>query len=127
MRPKLVRFLATAPVISSLMRPTIEQGFRSAGFPPGVSWAAMQHTLRCAAAIDFAENRAIFEAVRAPTFMAWTGDDRIIEAAVPEELAGVVPDGPRLVWATGGHASIKKRAAELAEGLAPWLAEVGGF
>lgn len=120
-RPRLAEFMATAPGLSTLTRPFIESGFRKAGFPPGVSWSAMQHTLRCAAAIDFAENRAIFTAVRVPTLVAWTEDDALIEPAVSVELAAAVPDGPRLCWPTGGHASIKKRAVELAAGLQEWL------
>ena len=120
-RPGLTRTLVTTPVLSTLARPLIVRGFRAAGFPPGVSWAAMQHTLRCAAAIDFAENRSIFRAVQAPTLVAWTEDDALIEAAVSTELAAEMPDGPRLSWASGGHASVKSRAAELAEGLAAWL------
>jgi len=123
-RPRLAEFMATAPGLSVLTRPLIEAGFRSAGFPPGVSWPAMQHTLRCAAAIDFAENRAIFSAVRAPTLVAWTEDDALIEPAVSVELAAAVPDGPRLCWPTGGHASVKKRAVELAEGMQAWLDEL---
>ena len=123
-RPRLAEFMATAPVLSALTRPLIESGFRRAGFPPGVSWSAMQHTLRCAAAIDFAENRAIFSAVRVPTLVAWTEDDALIEPAVSVELAAAVPDGPRLCWPTGGHASIKKRATELAAGLQAWMSDI---
>ncbi|MFT5681762.1 MAG: pimeloyl-ACP methyl ester carboxylesterase [Myxococcota bacterium] len=120
-RPGLTCALATAPVISTLVRPLITKGFRQAGFPPGVSWSAMQHTLRCAAAIDFAENQAIYAAVRAPTLVAWTEDDRLIESAISTALAAAVPGGPRLSWPTGGHASVKSRAMELAEGLSAWL------
>lgn len=123
-RPGLTRTLVTTPVLSTLARPLIVRGFRAAGFPPGVSWPAMQHTLRCAAAIDFDENRAIFSAVQAPTLVAWTEDDLLIEAAISTELAAAMPDGPRLSWPTGGHASVKSRAAELAEGLSAWLATI---
>ncbi len=120
-RPGLTRLLATAPVLSTLARPMITQGFRQAGFPPGISWPAMQHTLRCAAAIDFAENQAIYAAVRAPTLVAWTEDDALIEPEISQALAAAVPDGPRLCWPSGGHASVKTRAVELAAGLSEWL------
>ena len=121
----LISRIASAPVLSTVMRPLVVRGFQQLGFPRGISWEAMQHTLRCAAAIDFSGLRESFASVSAPTMVAWTEDDALIETAVFEELATALPDGPRVSWPTGGHASVKSRAAELAAVMRPWLLSLG--
>ena len=56
-------------------------------------------------------------ALRAPTLTAFCDDDPFIEPEIQEELGALVPVGPRLRWAEGGHNVQKTHAVEVAEAL----------
>lgn len=114
--------LLAVPGLSRVMRPVLRKAFERFGFR-GHPDEALIHTLRIVAALDFEENRELAAKVVAPTLIAWTDDDPIVEARVGQELAGVLPHGPRLRFESGGHNLQKSRAVELGAALGEWLAE----
>lgn len=123
-RAKPMRRLApliAVPVLSRVMRPVLRKAFERFGFR-GHSDEALIHTLRIVAELDFRRNRELAARVTAPTLVAWTGDDPIVEARVCEELGAVLPAGPRLGFPSGGHNPQKSRAVELGAALSGWLA-----
>lgn len=113
--------LLAVPGLSRVMRPVLRKAFERFGFR-GHSDEALMHTLRIVSALDFERNRGFAARVAAPTMVAWTHDDPIVEARVGEELAAVLPDGPRLRFESGGHNLQKSRAVELGAALSEWLA-----
>lgn len=112
--------LLAVPGLSWAMRPVLRKAFEHFGFR-GHSDEALLHTLRIVAALDFERNREFAARVVAPTLVAWTGDDPIVEARVGEELAARLPAGPRLRFESGGHNLQKGRAVELGAELVAWL------
>lgn len=123
-RAKPMRRLApliAVPGVSRLMRPVLRKAFSRFGFR-GHPDEALIHTLRIVAALGFVKNRELASRVAAPTLVAWTADDPIVEARVGQELAAALPEGPRLRFETGGHNLQKSQAVELGAALSGWLA-----
>ena len=110
-RYRLGRWLLTKP---------LRKGFVEAGFSSKISDQQLHYTVADAGALSFEDHRARVEALRVPTLVAWTEDDRLIETPISEELAEACPPGPRLRWPTGGHNPQKHRAVELAAALSAW-------
>lgn len=95
--------------------------FIASGFSRQLSEAERVHTMRCAAAMDFAQHGRNAEAAQAPALVAWAEDDTLVPAELTRELAARLPEGPRLAFPTGGHALQKTRATEIGEALLGWL------
>jgi pimeloyl-ACP methyl ester carboxylesterase len=119
--PKWPARLLAFPPLRPLLMPAVRSGFQSMGFAKGISDAAMVHTLRCAAGLDFELLGRAYRGFRGPTLLAYAEDDRLIEPAISEALEAVLADGPRLRFATGGHGLVKTRAAEVGGGLAAFV------
>lgn len=115
--------LIAVPGLSRVMRPVLRKAFERFGFR-GHPDEALIHTLRVVAVLDFQRNRGFAGRVTAPTLVAWTDDDPIVEARVGEELAALLPGGPRLHFESGGHNLQKSRAVELGAALSDWLASL---
>jgi len=114
------RLMARAVSLPLLGRPTLalfRAAMRSVGFPPSVTDAELEHTLRCVAAVDFATQARNTTKLSLPTLSAWAEDDTFIERAVFEEHAAKLPAGQRLTFPKGGHNLQKSHAVELAEAL----------
>lgn len=95
------------------LQPITRAAFRNAGFRHS-SMAAIRNGTLLAAAVDFSTLGAAYRDLHCPTLLAWAEDDVLIEPAIYEELAAVLPEGPRLRWPTGGHNIQKSHAEELA-------------
>jgi len=119
-RPDAARLLTWPPVRRWIL-PSMREGFRRAGFPSSLGDGDMIQSARVFASLDFSDIREAAFAVRAPTFIAWAEDDPLVESAVGLSLSQVLPTGPRLAFATGGHNIQKTRAVELADALVAWL------
>lgn len=113
---RLLAPLLKVPGLSRAMRPVLRGTFERFGFR-GHRDEALRQTLRVVEALDFDENRGFATRVVAPTLVAWCEDDPIVESAIGEALAAVLPDGPRLRFADGGHNPQKTRAIELGAAL----------
>lgn len=113
--------LLSIPGVPRLMRRTLEAGFEKAGFPTSLTHEQRLLTMRSSGWISFRENRRNLERLTCPTLVAWAADDRLVEDAVSQDLAAMVPDGPRLRFETGGHNFQKTRAVELGEALGAWV------
>ncbi|MCB9596461.1 MAG: alpha/beta hydrolase [Sandaracinaceae bacterium] len=119
-RPELARPLTWRPV-QRLVLPELRRGFARAGFPASTPEGEMIQCTRVFGSLDFAHNRAAAFGVRAPSLIAWAEDDALVEPAIGLSLSQVLPDGPRLPFATGGHNIQKTRAVELADALRAWM------
>jgi pimeloyl-ACP methyl ester carboxylesterase len=58
------------------------------------------------------------------TLIAWAQDDEHIQREIPEELAGLCGDGPRLEFTGGGHNLQKTRADEISASMMTWITDV---
>ncbi len=105
--------LATGRLTGRLVRPLLPRAFELVGFPRRWGPDQLVHTLRCAAALDFAGWGATVAALPMPALVAWAGDDPLIPAEISAELAALAPAGPRLAFETGGHNIQKTHAVEL--------------
>lgn len=115
--PQRAARLIDAPVVGPLARRALPGAFRRVGFPPVWPVDVLAHSLRVAAAFDFAPWRAALARLRLPTLVAWTADDPLVLPEYGEALARATPDGPRLTFPTGGHNPQKHHAEALARAL----------
>lgn len=113
--------LTRVPGVSRVMRLVLRKTFERFGFR-GHHDEALLQTLRIIEVFDFDEVRRFAVRVVAPTLVAWCEDDPIVENAIGEALAAVLPAGPRLRFPSGGHNPQKTRAVELGEALVGWVA-----
>jgi pimeloyl-ACP methyl ester carboxylesterase len=117
--PLVNRGLAT-PLLRRPLMARVRADFIRAGFSRATPDAEIRRSLRVVAAVDFPLIERAVAALRVPTLLAACADDRLIEAAITDELAAALPAGPRLRFATGGHNPQKTWACEIAEVLGPW-------
>lgn len=110
------------PTRSKLTMPALRRTFRVAGFRGRYPDEALLHTVHGAAAVDMAAHARRLRALRAPTAVVWCDDDPLIEPEIPAALDALLPAGPRLHFADGGHNPQKHHALELAAALAAWPA-----
>jgi len=104
-----------------LLMPVLRRGFALMGFRGAYPDSALLHTLHGVAALDIKVHAQRLRALRLPSALIWCQDDPLIEATVPEALVRVLPDGPRLCFAHGGHNPQKHQAIEIADALTHWL------
>lgn len=116
----LGRVLAV-PGAGRLLRRNVRKGFVRAGFPRSTPDREMVAALIDASALDFAQHEANLKALDVPTMLAWADDDKLVEPAIGEQIAALVPEGPRLRWTSGGHNIQKTHAAELGEALVQFV------
>ncbi len=125
-RPRwLLRLIALAlrgRVSRWLLMPILRRSFGAIGFPRSTPDHSMVQTMQWTANLDFPANRANVARLTMPTLLASTDDDPFITPRISEELAGVLPPGPRLRWPQGGHNMQKTCATELGQALVEWLA-----
>lgn len=124
LRPRMTAALLGSP-LRPAFTPVMRVAFRSAGFPRNISTEALQHTVRCAAETDFSQVERALSALRIPTLLASASDDPLIEPAIQTTLGEAAPPGPRLCFATGGHGTVKTRAAEISDAIRSWVAQEG--
>lgn len=113
LRVRTVGRLLRIPGSDALLRPILRRAFVAAGFSRKLPPSALTSTMRDAASVDFGVHAARLGRLSVPTLVAWANDDALVEPEQAEAIAGLVPDGPRLHWAEGGHNVQKTRAAVL--------------
>ncbi len=113
-------WMMAVPPLAALMRKPLATGFANSGFR---GWEHAQHVqaLRVAGSFRFGHHARHVDALRLPTMVAWTGDDKLIEESVSQDLYWRCPPGPRIRFPTGGHNLQKTRAVELAEAISAWV------
>ncbi len=124
-RPARLQRILTIPGARHLLMPALRSGFKRAGFSASLTDATLLYATADAAALDFDRHAAhLAELAKRdlPSLVAWATDDRLIETAILDELAELVPTGPRLRFDSGGHNIQKTRATEIGEALATWVA-----
>ena len=119
----LVSALLRLPPVATRAAPRLRREFERMGFK-GYTDAQHVHAMHCVAAMHFRVHRRHLDALRLPTLVAWTADDRLVEDAVGEALYWRTPHGPRVRFATGGHNLQKTRAVELAQALVAWTGQL---
>jgi pimeloyl-ACP methyl ester carboxylesterase len=113
------------PTRARLTLPALRRVFRMSGFRGPYPDEALIHTLHGVAAVDLAVHARRLHAVAVPTAVVWCEDDPLIEPEIPAALDALLPAGPRLRFADGGHNPQKHHALEVAEALAAWLSPTG--
>ncbi len=121
-RPPVLSRLLRTPLLGGATRRALPRAFAALGFPPTIPLPDLAWSVHCAGAIDWARHAANLRAIRVPCLVAWAEDDPIVEAAIAEELAAALPEGPRLRFPDGGHALQKHHAVEIGEALRRWKA-----
>jgi pimeloyl-ACP methyl ester carboxylesterase len=117
--PRVLDLVLRTP-LHRLLMPVAVRGFRKAGFRDATA-ETVRSTLAAVSRVSFPEVGRTLARLRVPTLVAWTGDDRMVEAAIGEDLYWAVPPGPRILFETGGHKLLKTRAVELADALCAWV------
>jgi pimeloyl-ACP methyl ester carboxylesterase len=119
-RPDLGRRLMASPAAPLLM-PLIRMGFRSAGFPRGITDQTILGSMEYAGSLSFGRFREDLSRVRCPSAVIWAADDPLIEAEVSIQLERLLPEGPRIRLDTGGHNPQKIHAERISGELSGWL------
>lgn len=114
--PEISRLLELKLAQRALL-PRMRAGFQKAGFPRSTPDEAVLQSMRIIMRVSFEHIRAAARRVRAPTFVAWTEDDPLVEPPIAQALGNELPAGPRLGFESGGHNLQKTRAVELAEAI----------
>jgi pimeloyl-ACP methyl ester carboxylesterase len=117
------RFISTALHVPFLRRVLIHRlhtGFAEAGFPSGLPDDSIRQTMHIVAKMDFGRQKTNVALLSVPTMVAWSADDRFIEATVEEEMSHLCPEGPRLEFADGGHHIQKTYSREICAALIEW-------
>jgi pimeloyl-ACP methyl ester carboxylesterase len=104
------------PGVAWLLLPLLRRAFRQVGFRNTPDGEILQ-TLRVLAAFDFTVHRANLHATTKPALVAWCVDDPVVEPALGERLAEILPDGPRHAFPTGGHNPQAKQVPALVDAL----------
>lgn len=104
------------PLLRRALRPLLLPAFRAQGFTR-VTEAEALRTLYCASLLDFDAVTEDARRVRAPSLIASTEDDPLIEPAIADGLGELLPPGPRLRWPDGAHNPQKPHAVEIVEAL----------
>ncbi len=105
------------PILMQILGIPLRNGFESSGFPKGLPAYTLRQSIHIVAQFDFERTRRNLAKVACPTLVAWAQDDRFIEDSISRELAELAPDGPRLVFAEGGHYVQKHGAVEIGAAL----------
>lgn len=103
-----------------LAMPLLRRMWARFGFPPAPDEVIVRSVLAPSRAL-FEEHAERLEQVDVPALVAWTEDDRLIEGDIPAEVGAILPEGPRLVFAEGGHNLQKSHAVEIGESLVRWV------
>ncbi len=114
---RLLRFGYDQPPLRSLAARLTRRLYTAFGFPRSMPAAELETTVRSALLADFRAHGARMRALRIPTLVAWSEDDRVVERSVSRGLAALSPPGPRLAFPTGGHNIQKTQAVELGAAL----------
>lgn len=117
--PDLARALSW-PLVPRLLMPRMRADFVRMGFPRSTTDEAILQSTRIFSALSFDAIRRAARDVRCSTLIAWADDDALVEPAIALALAGVLPEGPRVSFASGGHNIQKTQAHELADALLAW-------
>lgn len=107
------------PGVAKLALPTLRTLYTRLGFTRATDAEIIQTGL-IVSRFRFRAHRDNLRAVRKPTLVAWTGDDKLVEDAIGDRLYWAAPAGPRIRFETGGHNAQATRASEIAEAVSSW-------
>ena len=122
----LARLAAKSPRLARIVQPANKLVMtRVLGFHPRFSSEELFHGWCRVSFLDFEQHARMCETLRAanmPVLVAWTKDDRLIEASLARRTAEALPQsGPRLEFETGGHMLVKTRAREISQSIEKWM------
>lgn len=121
--PGLLTVAVGVPVLGRGLAAGLAAGLRAAGLPKTLGPRDAARIFEIVAGFSFAQHAANVARLRAPTFVAWSADDPLVEPERVTDLLPHLPGGPRLYFEEGGHNLQKSRAVEIAEALVPWARE----
>ena len=120
-RPELAPVLDW-PLVGARVAGALRARMVAQGFPSSTTIEAAAQTMRIVSRLRFDDVRAAARGVRAPAMLAWTEDDAWVESSIALELGALLPAGPRVAYADGGHNLQKTCAIELAKEISAFVA-----
>ena len=123
-RPNYVSKLLRIPGMTRAMRNLISRTFHKVGVPESTPYQEIIHSTHYAGHLDFKQIERDLVQMKQPTFLVWSEDDRVVDSAVYNEMAAKCPDGPRIIFSTGGHNPHKTRSHEVGKQLRQWVSRV---
>jgi pimeloyl-ACP methyl ester carboxylesterase len=123
---RLLTLVAAIPVVGELPTLLARRGYSERGLPPPATRRDLHLQLRLVTSVDFSAIGRAAAAVSARCLVAFCEDDRLVEPAIPRELADLLPDARLLGFPDGGHHLQKHRAAEIAAAVDRVLLGVDG-
>jgi pimeloyl-ACP methyl ester carboxylesterase len=104
------------PLLGPLLAGAARAQYRQRGFPGAEQMTAREFSvhLRAIGAVDFEELRRAVASRLPPTLVAYSRNDPMLEAAIPEELARRIPGARSLAFQDAGHNLQKTRAPQVA-------------
>jgi pimeloyl-ACP methyl ester carboxylesterase len=108
------------PGVSRFLTRAARERYRRRRFPGAdtISPRTFAIQFRAISAADFPAIHAAATGPLPPTLLAWAKDDAMVESAIEEELAAVMPGVRTLVYEEGGHNIQKTQAPSLAQAIA---------
>ena len=94
------------------------------GFPDSLPIDALYRATDMAARFEMDEHARRMRSVPVPAMIAYARDDPMVELEIFRALAAVLPAGPHLEFADGGHYLQEAHATEIAAAMAQWLPTV---
>jgi pimeloyl-ACP methyl ester carboxylesterase len=118
MSPRCFGLLSRGFAVPGLSGPLTwmaRERYRKRRFPGADSMGPQDFAVhfRAIAAADFRVIRAAATGPLPPTLLAWAKDDLMVESAIGEELARIMPQARTLVYDEGGHNIQKTQAVGL--------------
>lgn len=118
--------LMTLPGMRPLLYGLGRQVYRAIGLLPPDDWREVRRHMRILASVDFAALARAARRIEAPTLLVHARDDRMVEEAIPRELAAELPEAELVELDGGGHHLLKTRTEALAEAIVGRFGATGG-
>lgn len=109
------------PAVRRLLAPLASRLGAAAGFPKSIPVSTLYRSVDWAAAYDPLDHAERCRRIEQPCMLAYAVDDALVEPAIGDALAEILPSGPRLRFDAGGHNVQKTQAVPVGEALLGFL------
>jgi 3-oxoadipate enol-lactonase len=114
--------LLAVPAFRGIVHAAAGRIYTRIGLPAPEDWRGVETHLLVLASVRFAALARAAARIESPAMLFQALDDRLVEPAIPRELAAVLPCAELVEYASGGHHIQKTRAAEIAAAVLERLA-----
>jgi len=119
--PSLVQLVLGIPIIRQPLIHMARASLKKSGFRKPIADEHIVRTMDAIATWRFNEYATAVSTLQCPVFGAYCLDDHLIEAPLMDGLLKACPEGPRMVFETGGHNLQKTHAVEVGAAIVDWL------